>query len=167
MEDGKVVITKIDTLGELENLVNKKNLILCDEMQNTFLLLEFYNKKKMGIAYYDYGIPADIKILDISEKMYIGLGISFLNINICKNEVIFNHTLQSVFFELLFAKNNTIIYVVCELDVYCYSMQGRKWLHGFWNIINDFKIIDDSNIYIKCEDNRRYVLSVENGEILG
>ncbi len=161
-----IVSRKIDSFRELENLVNLEQIIFCDEIQNTFLLLEFYHKERMGIAYYDYGVPLDFKFLDSNKRVYLGLGINFIYIDMCKNEVIFNHRLHSVFYELLIANNRKYICVVCELDVYCYSVQGKRWSQGFKNIINNFYIVDDANVLIKCDDNTEYLFSLENGEIL-
>ena len=164
MEHGEIVSRKIDSFRELENLVNIEQILFCDEIQNTFLLLEFYNKKKMGVAYYDYGVSPDFKFMDNNKRVYIGLGINLIYVDVCKNKVMFNHTLHSVFYELLFSHNKKYICVVCELDVYCYSGYEKKWSQGFRNIINDFKIINDANILIKCDDNTEYLFSIENGE---
>lgn len=165
MEHDKIVVRKIDSLRELENLVVIEQIILCDEIQNTFLLLELYHNKKIGVAYYDYGVPPDFCHYN-NQSIYIGLGVKLLCIDVCKNKVVLNHTLQSVFYELLLVCNQKYLCVICELNIYCYLGFKKKWSQGFRNIINSYKIIDDTDILIHCDDNTEYLFSAESGEIL-
>lgn len=59
MDKGNICIKKIDSLDELESQVDKEQLIYCDNMQNTFIIINFDDVQKIGIAYYDYGVVPD------------------------------------------------------------------------------------------------------------
>lgn len=71
MEQVNIHVKKVENLGELENQVDKEHLILCDDMQNTFLIVNFENNRKLGIAYYDYGVALDFQYSRDGTLLYV------------------------------------------------------------------------------------------------
>lgn len=166
MEQVDINIKKIESLGELESQVNKEQLILCDDMQNTFCIINFNNAKKLGIAYYDYGVAPDFQYSADGTLLYLGFGKKFLCIDIYENKILINDNLQSVFYELRYDSNKNYICVICELDVYCYCAEKLKWKIGFRDIIVDCNIIDDTKISLLCDDGEEYIFFFKDGNIV-
>lgn len=166
MEQGDIHIKKIDSLGELESRVDKEQLILCDDMQNTFFIVNFDNTRKLGVAYYDYGVAPDFQCSVDGALFYLGLGMNFLCIDIYENKILVNDNLQSVFYELRYDSNKEYICVICELDIYCYCAEKQKWKIGFGNIIAECNIIDNAKISILCDDGTEYIFSLKDGKFI-
>ena len=161
-----IYIEKIDSFGELESLLDKEQLILCDDMQNKFFIVNFDNVRKLGVAYYDYGVAPDFQCSGDSSLFYLGFGENFLCIDIYEDRILVNDKLQSVFYELCYDSNKNYICVICELDVYCYCAEKLKWKMGFRDIIIDYKIIDDTKISILCNDGVEYIFFLKDGNIV-
>lgn len=136
MEKDNVHIKKIDSLNELKCQINEEKLILCNEIQNTFLVISFDKVQKIGIAYYNYGILPDFQYSDDRRLFYLGVGKNLICIDILQNKVLVNDVLQSVFFELLYDFKKKYICVICEMDVYCYYSGRQKWRVALGDIIN-------------------------------
>lgn len=102
MEQVNIHVKRVENLVELENQVDKEQLILCDDIQNTFLVINFNNKRKLGVAYYDYGVALDFQYSRDNTLLYLGFGKKFLCIDIYKNKILVNENLQSVFYELCY-----------------------------------------------------------------
>ena len=165
MEQGSINVKKMENWGELENQVDKEHLILCDDKQNTFLIVNFKNNRKLGIAYYDYGVALDFQYSRDGILLYLGVGKKLLCIDTYKNKIIVDKNLQSLFYELCYDTNKNYICVICELDIYCYCAEKQKWKMGFRDIIVEYNIIDDAKISILCDNGEGYVLFLENGKI--
>lgn len=165
MEKVDIKIEKVDSLRELESKVNKEHLILCDDIQNAYIIINFDNIRKMGIAYYDYGVIPKFQCFGDETLLYFGIGMTFFCINTYENKVLVNDNLQSVFYELCCDLDKNYICVICELDVYCYCAEKQKWKMGFINVIVDCNIVDDTKIAILCEGGAEYVFFLENGKL--
>ena len=165
MEQFNNCIKKIESLCELESQIDKEQLILCDDMQNTFFVINLDDTQKVGIGYYDYGVPPGFQYSQNGELLYVGVGRNLLCINIYQSKVLFNEDLQSVFYELLYDWKKNYICVICELDVYCYCLQKQKWKMGFRSIINEYSIIDN-NVFILCDDGIEYLFTLEEGKLV-
>ena len=100
MKQADIHIKRIDSLRELESQVDKEQMILCDDLQNTFFLVNFDNIRKLGVAYYDYGVEPCFQYSGDNTLFYLGLGKNFLCIDVNKNKILANDSLQSVFYEL-------------------------------------------------------------------
>lgn len=165
MLDNRYSYKKIDSLGELKSQVNKEQLIICDDMQNAFFIINFDNARKLGVAYYDYGVDPDFQCSADGALLYLGFGKKFLCIDTYENKILVNDNLQSVFYELCYDANKNYICVICELDVYCYCAERQKWKMGFRDIIVDYNIIDNVKISILCDDGVEYILFLKDGKI--
>lgn len=165
MEQVNFQIEKVESMRELENSVDKEHLILCDDMQNAFLTINFDDERKIGVAYYNYGIMPEFQCSRDGTLLYLGVGKNFFCINNCKNKVLVDDNLQSIFYELLYDSNKNHICVICELDVYCYCAEKQKWKMGFRDVIVDYNIIDDTKIFIMCDDGTEYIFFLEDGKV--
>lgn len=166
MEQVDIHIKKIDSLGELESQIDKEQLILCDDMQNSFFIINYDNVRKLGVAYYDYGVAPDFQYSGDDSLLYSGFGKNFLCIDIYEDKILVNDNLPSVFYELCYDSNKYYICVICELDVYCYCAGKQIWEMGFRDIIVDYNIIDDAKISILCEDGVEYIFFLKDGKIV-
>ena len=152
-------------MGELKCQVNKDELILCDNVQNTFLIVGFDNVRNLGVAYYDYGIAPNFQWSRDGTLLYLGVGKNLLCIDKYEKKVLADDNLQSVFCDLCYDSNKNYMCVVCELDVYCYCGEKQKWKIGFRDVVIDYGIIDDIKLSILCDDGMEYVFSLEDGKI--
>lgn len=166
MEKANIHVKKAENLSELESQVNNEHLILCDDIQNTFLIVDFDNNLKLGLAYYDYGIALDFQYSGDGLLLYLGFGEKFLCIDTCENRVIVNETLQSILYELCYDKNRNYICVICELDIYCYYREKQKWKMGFRDIIVGYNVINDTQVSILCDNGEEYIFSLEDGKMV-
>lgn len=166
MEQVDIHIKKIDSLDELESQVDKEQLILCDDMQNSFFIINYDNVRKLGVAYYDYGVAPDFQYSGDNSQLYLGFGKNFLCIDTYEDKILVNDNLQSVFYELCYDSNKYYICVICELDVYCYCAGKQIWEMGFRDIIVDYNIIDNAKISILCEDGVEYIFFLKDGKIV-
>lgn len=167
MKRADIYFDRKENLYELKNQVSKEQLILCDNMQNTFLVMSYNDtRNKIGIAYYDYGVEQDFQYSKDKGLLYVGIGKNLLVINTCEGKLLLNYTLQSVFYKLIYDSNKNYMCVICELDVYCYCGEIQKWKIGFRDIINSYNIIDNTNILISCNDGMEYLFSLEDGKII-
>ena len=164
MEQANIYINKLDSLAELENQIDKDQLMIFDDMQNAFIVINF-DVYKMGIAYYEYGIAPDCRCSDDGTVLFIGFGMNFLCMDVCKRKISVHEKLQSIFYEFLYDSKQIFLCVICELDVYCYSVGKLKWKMGFRDIILNYSIIDDIMIFISCDDGFEYVFFLEDGKI--
>lgn len=157
---------KVDSIYEMECLIDRERIVFCDETQNTFLIICFDNNRAFGIAYFDYGIKPGLYYSINYRNLYLGFGIKFIAIDITQKKMLINDSLKSVFYEILTSSDMKFIYVICELDVYCYCNEKQVWERGFSDIIVDYNIIDNEQIVIVCDDGRRYTLIMQNGELV-
>lgn len=166
MGKSNVHIKEIDTLNELKCQVNDEKLILCGEIQNTFLVISFDKVQKIGIAYYDYGILPDFYYYEDRRLFYLGVGMNLMCIDTLEEKVLVNDVLGSVFYELLYDFKTNYIYVICELDIYCYYLGKQKWRVSLGDIIEEYYIFDDTKIFVSCNDNSQYTILLKDGKIV-
>ncbi len=153
-------------LDELKSQIDKDQLIICDDIQNAFYIINFNNKQKLGVAYYDYGVALDLQYSGDGTLLYLGFGKKLLCIDTHQYKILVNEDLQSVFYELHYDTNRNYICVICELDVYCYNAGRQRWKMGFRDIIVEYKIIDDAKISILCNDDVEYTFLLKDGKIV-
>jgi hypothetical protein len=166
MEQFIIQFEKKENLLDLKSQVSKDKLILCDDIQNTFIVVKLNNSHNIGIAYYSYGLSLNSFYSQDNTFFYLGFGKTFLCIDIYRSKILYNQKLQSVFYEFLYDSNKGYICLICELDVYCYYKNSLKWKIGFEDILNDYSIIDDTKLSILCNNGEDYLISLKEGNIL-
>lgn len=167
MEPYNVQFEKKESLYELESQVNKESLILCDDIQNNFMIVEYDDAHRIGIAYYDYGITPAFFYSQDYTYLYLGVGKKLISIDLIENKIIENENLQSLFYEFICDSKKNYVCVICELDLYCYLGNKLSWKIGFKDIVCDYSIVDDSKISIKCDDGMEYLFSLKDGTVMG
>ena len=166
MKNLNVIFEKKENIHEMENLIGKEKITLCDEIQNNFLIICFDDIRAFGIAYYDYGIKPDYYYSITHKCLYLGVGMKFICMNTEQEKIVTNDNLKSVFYEILVCSNGEFICVICELNAYCYCNGKQIWEMGFSDIIVDYIIINNEQIIITCDDGRRYTLILQNGKLV-
>ncbi|RDU24560.1 hypothetical protein [Anaerosacchariphilus polymeriproducens] len=166
MTEIDIQVFRVSSLEELEETVDKVNIFKYDDVQNEFNVLTIGKEKKIGITYYNYGIDPEIVCDKDNKVIYVGFGKNLMVINTSDGKVLSDDNLQSIFYEFLTDSKGERIYIICELDVYCYNLNAVLWNIGFKDIINDYSIVDDKRIYISCDDGTDIYLSLDNGSVL-
>lgn len=157
------IFKSVDNLNELRNIVDEEHIVLCDEMQNDFLIINLDHNKKIGIGYYSYGISPDLKYSNDKDVLYIGVSRNIVCINVNNCQIMLNIQLDSVFYQLLFSEKENYIYAICELDIYCYLKQKQIWKVSFDDVINTFKLIGDDTLLVSCDDDKVYKILLSDG----
>lgn len=166
MKQYNIQFDKIESLDELEGQIDKECIIVCDDIQNTFMTILYDDVHRIGIAYYDYGIkPAYLYSHDYTY-LYLGFGKKIICIDLNVNAIIESNNTLSIFYEFIQDAKKNYICAICELDLYCYWENKILWKIGFKDVVDDYKIIDDSKISIECDDGMVYLFSLKNGELI-
>lgn len=161
-----IKIDKIDSARELESIIPKDNIITLDELQNTYCKISINEDFIIGVKYCSYGINIDYMFVNDESLLFIGIGMHLLCIDLENKEVLFTKKLQSVFYEIIANSNRDYLCIVCELNIYCYTMEKEAWEIGFRDILTDFNIIEDDIISVFCENGEKFKIAIRNGKIL-
>lgn len=166
MRDKMIIIDKIDSARELENIISKDNIIMFDKRQNTYCKINISNEFAIGVEYCSYGINIDYMLVNDESLLFIGIGMHLLCIDMENKKILFTKELQSIFYEIIADSNHNYLCIVCELDIFCYIMEHEAWKMGFRDIIIDFKIIDNEIISVSCENGEEFKISIMDGKII-
>ena len=166
MRDRMIKIDKIDSAGELESVISRDNIITLDKIQNTYCKINIYEEFAIGVKYCSHGIDIDYLLVKDESLLFIGIGMHLLCIDVKNNKILFTKELQSVFYGIMADSDGDYLCIVCELNIYCYTMEKEAWEIGFRDILTDFNIVDDDIVYISCEDGEEYRISIRDGKIL-
>ncbi len=160
-----IKIENVDSLRELQNLVSKENIIVCNDVTNSYCTFEIDNNCRFGVAYCNYGIGLSYQA-DVSRGLvYLMAGDMLICIDYINKQVAFAEKMGSVIYELLADSKNNFVVVFCELDVYVYSGTDLKWKLGFGEILETCEIRNDEYLYIVSESNESFLLSIKDGSI--
>lgn len=166
MAQFNIQFDKIESLEALESQIDTQSIIVCDDIQNTFMTIEYDDAHKIGIAYYDYGItPAYMYSQDFAY-LYLGFGKKIICIDLNESTVIESDNLPSIFYEFIGNSKKNYVCVICELDLYCFHEDKILWKIGFKDVVSDYEIVDDSKISIECDDGMEYLFSLKNGKLI-
>lgn len=166
MRDKMIKIDKIDSARELESIISRDNIITFDEAQNAYCKISISEEFAIGVEYCSHGINIDYMFVNDESLLFIGIGMHLLCIDTENKKILFIKELQSVFYEIIADTKHDYLCIVCELDIYCYTMGKEVWKMGFSDILVDFYIIDDGIISISCEDGEEFRISIGDGKIL-
>lgn len=166
MEQYILQYSKMDNFDALEGKIDKENIVLCDDIQNTFIVIAYDDVHRIGIAYYNYGIKPAYMYSEDCKYLYLGFGKKMICIDLNKNRITERESLSSIFYELISDSRRNYVCVVCELDLYCYQGNTNLWKIGFKDVIEEYQMVDDSKISIKCSDGTDYLFQLKNGELI-
>ena len=158
----EVIINRIDTLGELKNKLEGRKLIYCDEYCNEYAIVYIRNSFEFGIAYADYGMDLMFGFDDKNDVCYIGSGQNLLLVDFRNKEILFNKELFTVILDVISIENT--IYVLCDLELICYSEKKEKWKMGFRNWITNYKLLENNRLWFDCEGDE-CIINLPNGTV--
>ena|GEM_PF-1594275 len=150
---------------EVANLNNLKVYGNLEDTNNTYQIISFIGCDfAIAIAYYDCNLELQIKLNN--NILFLGFERNFICINISSSEILYEKNTLSVIYEFLIV--NHLLIVICELEVYVFSIDGKYiWTIGFIDIIEDFKVIDDTFLCIQCANEEEYRYDIYTGKYVG
>ena len=159
----EVIINRIDTLGELKNKLEGRKLIYCDEYCNEYAIVNIRNSFEFGIAYADYGMDLMFGFDDKNDVCYIGSGQNLLLVDIRNKEILFNKELFTVILDVISIENT--IYVLCDLELICYSEKKEKWSTAFREMVTNYELLDNERLWLDC-DGRQLIINLQDGTVV-
>ena len=158
----EVIINRIDTLGELKNKLEGRKLIYCDEYCNEYAIVNIRNSFEFGIAYADYGMDLMFGFDDKNDVCYIGSGQNLLLVDFRNKEILFNKELFTVILDVISIENT--IYVLCDLELICYSEKKEKWSTAFREMVTNYELLDNETLWLDC-DGRQLIINLQDGTV--
>ena len=158
-----IIIKRIDTLMELENKLGGRKMVYCDEYHNMYAIINIRNSFEFGIAYADYGIDLMFGFDDKNDVCYIGAGQNLLLIDIKKKEILFNEKLFTVILDVINIGND--VYVLCDLELICYSEKKEKWSTAFREMVTNYELLDNERLWLDC-DGRQLIINLQDGTVV-
>ena len=161
-----IKIYQIDSARELETAIYVDDIITLGETQNTYCKINICGDYIIGVKYCNYGIDIDYKFSCDESLLYIGVGMYLLCIDVNRKTILFIKELQSVFYEIIADNSQNYLYIMCELNIYCYTKFKKVWEIGLSDILNDFNIVDENILSVMCENGDELKISISDGKIL-
>ena len=158
-----IIIKRIDTLMELENKLGGRKMVYCDEYHNMYAIINIRNSSEFGIAYADYGIDLMFGFDDKNDVCYIGAGQNLLLIDIKNKEILFNEKLSTVILDVINIGND--VYVLCDLELICYSEKKEKWSTAFREMVTNYELLDNERLWLDC-DGRQLIINLQDGTVV-
>ena len=157
-----IIIKRIDTLMELENKLGGRKMVYCDEYHNMYAIINIRNSFEFGIAYADYGIDLMFGFDDKNDVCYIGAGQNLLLIDIKNKEILFNEKLSTVILDVINIRND--VYVLCDLELICYSEKKEKWSTAFREMVTNYELLENERLWLDC-DGRQLIIDLQDGTV--
>ena len=142
-----IIIKRIDTLMELENKLGGRKMVYCDEYHNMYAIINIRNSFEFGIAYADYGIDLMFGFDDKNDVCYIGAG----------------QNLSTVILDVINIGND--VYVLCDLELICYSEKKEKWSTAFREMVTNYELLDNERLWLDC-DGRQLIINLQDGTVV-
>ena len=158
----EVIINRIDTLGELKNKLEGRKLIYCDEYCNEYAIVNRRNSFEFGIACADYGMDLMFGFDDKNDVCYIGSGQNLLLVDFRNKEILFNKELFTVILDVISIENT--IYVLCDLELICYSEKKEKWSTAFREMVTNYELLENERLWLDC-DGRQLIIDLQDGTV--
>ena len=158
-----IIIKRIDTLMELENKLGGRKMVYCDEYHNMYAIINIRNSFEFGISYADYGIDLMFGFDDKNDVCYIGAGQNLLLIDIKNKEILFNEKLSTVILDVINIGND--VYVLCDLELICYSEKKEKWSTAFREMVTNYELLDNETLWLDC-DGRQLIINLQDGTVV-
>ena len=99
---------------------------------------------------------------DVHNVCYIGAGQNLLLIDIENKEILFNKLLFSPILDVIDIENT--IYIICDLELICYSDKKEKWKLGFRELITNYKLLEDDRLWLDCEGDE-WTINLSDGTV--
>lgn len=162
----KVQEVKIESKSEMEEYLMRSGLNYLvfgrdSEVEGGLYILRWCSNENreliIGIISEGHGLKPEYKCFE--DKILIGFNREVKIINSIGDYKTIKS--NSLFYEFADISNINEIVAIFELEIKCFSIDGReKWVH-FTNVINDY-YIDDSSMHIITDDGEE-IVSLETG----
>lgn len=117
------------------------------------IIIEGEEKFGIGLEYYDVGLNSSILALNRQEKIICGFDSTVLIIDTMINKVIFQYQTSSLIYTIMYCFKLDKAIVIQEMGITIIDTSGKIiFKSDFRDIIIDYNFIDDTDIYIMCED---------------
>lgn len=152
---------------ELEQSLEENSFLFSEEISESNKFIKFSNKLvDIGFIYYDIGLLPQIKLLTLSNNIFVGINSIYACLDYTTKTVLFEEKLPSLLFEILIDLDSKYIVFICELDVFVYENSGSLlWSMGFRNVIEDYYLEGAESIVIECDDGDKTTFSLESGRV--
>lgn len=152
---------------ELEQSLEENSFLFSEEISESNKFIKFSNKlADIGFIYYDIGLEPQIKLLTLSNNIFVGINSIYACLDYTTKTVLFEEKLPSLLFEILIDLDSKYIVFICELDVFVYENGGSLlWSMGFRNVIEDYYLEGAESIVIECDDGDKTTFSLESGRV--
>ena len=161
MEDN-VIINRFDSFDEMKWKLGEKTIVFCEDEQDRYAIVNIKNSFEFGMAYNLYGIELMFGFDDKNDVCYIAAGQNLISIDIKNKEILFNHKLFTVILDLFTIEN--IVYILCDLELICYSDKKEKWRTAFREWVTDYELLENSRLWIDCEG-RKMIINLKDGTV--
>ena len=162
MEDS-VIISRFDSFDEMKWKLGEKPIVFCEDEQDRYAIVNIKNSFEFGMAYNLYGIDLMFGFDDKNDVCYIGAGQNLLLIDIKNKEILFNEKLSTVILDVINIGND--VYVLCDLELFCYSEKKEKWSTAFREMVTNYELLDNERLWLDC-DGRQLIINLQDGTVV-
>lgn len=158
-------IETYDSEKEFLNVVKRRKIKLYGDVEDTnnsfqILTVGKYNFE-IGVIYYSFGLG--LQVVFYSDILILGFERNLICINTRTDDTVYEKKILSFIWEFLLVKYYLVI--VCDLEIHVLTLAGKYvWSVGFRDVIEDYDIMDERTIQIKCSDTREYYYDIATGE---
>ena len=99
---------------------------------------------------------------DKNDVCYIGSGQNLLLVDFRNKEILFNKELFTVILDVISIENT--IYVLCDLELICYSEKKEKWSTAFREMVTNYELLDNETLWLDC-DGRQLIINLQDGTV--
>ncbi|WP_034563894.1 hypothetical protein [Carnobacterium gallinarum] len=152
---------------ELEQSLDENSFLFSEEISESNKFIKFSNNLvDIGFIYYDVGLEPQIKLLTLSNNIFVGINSIYACLDYTTKTVLFEEKLPSLLYEIMIDSDSKYIVFICELDVFVYENGGSLlWSMGFRNVIEDYYLEGTESIVIECDDGDKTTFSLESGRV--
>ena len=162
MEDS-VIISRFDSFDEMKWKLGEKTIVFCEDEQDRYAIVNIKNSFEFGMAYNLYGIELMFGFDDKNDVCYIAAGQNLISIDIKNKEILFNKELFTVILDVISIENT--IYVLCDLELICYSEKKEKWSTAFREMVTNYELLDNERLWLDC-DGRQLIINLQDGTVV-
>ncbi|MBC1586329.1 hypothetical protein HCJ21_12970 [Listeria seeligeri] len=152
---------------ELEESLDENSFLFSEGISESNKFIKFSNDLvDIGFIYYDVGLEPQIKLLTLSNNIFVGINSIYAWLDYTTKTVLFEEKLPSLLYEIMIDSDSKYIVFICELDVFVYENGGSLlWSMGFRNVIEDYYLEGTESIVIECDDGDKTTFSLESGRV--
>lgn len=152
---------------ELEQSLDENSFLFSEEISESNKFIKFSNDLvDIGFIYYDIGLEPQIKLLTLSNNIFVGINSIYACLDYTTKTVLFEEKLPSLLYEIMIGSDSKYIVFICELDVFVYENGGSLlWSMGFRNVIEEYYLEGTESIVIECDDGDKTTFSLGSGRV--